>query len=352
MSKNNIHFYNLKVSNIKKLTNDTVSLTFEVIDSLKPIFKFKNGQYINIKHKINNEKIIRSYSIHSSPLETELSIAVKKIPGGKFSSYANESIKVGDNLLVSPPNGNFTSITNSNNSNKYLAFAAGSGITPIMSILKTILLTEKNSVFYLYYYNKSIESTIFIDELLKLKEKFKNKFILELFYTRSNPPHSKRINIDKLNQINQLIDLHTVSSFFLCGPQSMIFLIIDFLKNKTIEKSKIKYELFHNENLDLKDLSTSKNVSDVEIIIDDETYILNSLESNEIILDRALKDEIDLPYSCMGGVCCSCKAKLIEGEVKMKSNFSLTDEEVTEGYILACQSIPVSKKIKIDFDEL
>tara|TARA_E500000178_G_scaffold338724_1_gene379359 strand:+ start:1213 stop:2271 length:1059 start_codon:yes stop_codon:yes gene_type:complete len=352
MSKNNIHFYNLKVSNIKKLTNDTVSLTFEVIDSLKPIFKFKNGQYINIKHKINNEKIIRSYSIHSSPLETELSIAVKKIPGGKFSSYANESIKVGDNLLVSPPNGNFTSITNSNNSNKYLAFAAGSGITPIMSILKTILLTEKNSVFYLYYYNKSIESTIFIDELLKLKEKFKNKFILELFYTRSNPPHSKRINIDKLNQINQLIDLHTVSSFFLCGPQSMIFLIIDFLKNKTIEKSKIKYELFHNENLDLKDLSTSKNVSDVEIIIDDETYILNSLESNEIILDRALKDEIDLPYSCMGGVCCSCKAKLIKGEVKMKSNFSLTDEEVTEGYILACQSIPVSKKIKIDFDEL
>ena len=352
MSKNNIHFYNLKVSNIKKLTNDTVSLTFQVIDSLKQIFKFKNGQYISIKHKINNEKIIRSYSIHSSPLERELSIAIKKIPGGKFSSYANESIKVGDNLLVSPPNGNFTATTNSNNSKKYLAFAAGSGITPIMSILKTILNTEENSVFYLYYYNKSIESTIFIDELLKLKEKFKNKFILELLYTRSNPPHSKRINIDKLNQIHQLIDLHSVSSFFLCGPQSMIVLISDFLKNITIEKSKIKYELFYTENLDLTELSTSKNVSDVEIIIDDETYILNSLESNEVILDRALKEEIDLPYSCMGGVCCSCKAKLIEGKVKMKSNFSLTDEEVTEGYILACQSLPVSKKIKIDFDEL
>ncbi len=355
-----IHFKNLKVKEITKETSDCVSITFEVPTDLKKDFEFEQGQNITLKKTINGEEIRRSYSICSSPFENELRVAVKKVDDGLFSTYANTSLQCGDELEVLPPTGKFNTKLNANNNKQYLAFAAGSGITPILSIIKATLQTEPKSNFTLVFGNKGRNSIIFFEELEGLKNKYLNRFNLINILSREKtdaPISFGRINTEKLNQLNKLINYNNIDDFFICGPEEMIFCVKDYLEGKAIDKKKIHFELFttpgQKKALEVSQKSSDKDSgpkSKITVKLDGRSFDFDLGFNSENILDAALKQGADLPFACKGGVCCTCKAKLIEGEVEMEVNWGLEQEEVEQGYILTCQSHPTTEKVVVDFD--
>ena len=242
-----IHFHKLKVKEIRRETADCVSIRFEIPPELKDSFLFQHGQNLTIKKKINGEEARRSYSICSSPFENELRVAVKKVDGGAFSTFANESLKAGDELDVLPPTGKFNTRLNSKNKKKYLAFAAGSGITPVISIIKTTLQTEPNSSFTLVYGNRSRSSIIFFEELEGIKNKYINRFNLIHILSRERtdiPVNYGRINIEKLAELSRILNYSSFDEIFICGPETMIFSVKEYLEQKDIDKRNIHYELF------------------------------------------------------------------------------------------------------------
>jgi ring-1,2-phenylacetyl-CoA epoxidase subunit PaaE len=353
-----VHFHPLKVKEVKKETSDCVSVRFEVPDSLKETFVFTQGQSLTMRCTIAGEEVRRTYSICSSPLENELRVAVKKVDSGLFSTYANETLQVGDVLEVMEPIGKFYTPLNSTNKKNYLAFAAGSGITPILSIIKTTLQTEPQSSFTLVYGNKSRSSIIFFEELEGLKNKFLNRFnfINILSREKTDAPISfGKINEEKLTALQKLINYKAIDEFFICGPEEMIFCIKDFLEETGIDKKKIHFELFGTVGKKITDdrRQTTENAvakSNITIKVDGRSFdfVLGFDEGN--ILDGALQQGVDLPYACKGGVCCTCKAKLLEGEVEMDVHWGLEHEEIEHGYILTCQSHPKTEKVVVDFD--
>ena len=228
-----VHFHKLKVKEVNKETPDCVSIAFEVPDNLRNDFLFEHGQNITIKKEIDGEEIRRSYSICSAPFENELRVAVKKVDGGKFSSYANIALKAGEELDVLPPTGKFNTKLKTENAKQYLAFVAGSGITPVISIIKTTLRTEPSSNFTLVFGNRGRSSIIFFEELEGLKNKYLNRFNFINILSREKtdaPINSGRINTEKLTALNKLIDYRTTDEFFICGPEEMIFCVKDFLE--------------------------------------------------------------------------------------------------------------------------
>lgn len=354
-----VHFHKLKVKEVKKETPDCVSIAFSVPDDLKKDFEFAHGQNITIKKIINNEEIRRSYSICSAPFEKELKIAVKKVDGGKFSCYANDYIKKDDELEVLPPTGKFNSKLQTTNRKQYLAFAAGSGITPVISIIKTTLQTEPESSFTLVFGNRGRGSIIFFEELEGLKNKHLNRFNFINILSREKtdaPVNSGRINKNKLLELNKLIDYKTIDDFFICGPEEMIFCVKDFIEQLGIDKHKIHFELFTTPGQKLveskKQLANSDDgpKSKITVKLDGRSFDFELGFNNDSILDAALKQGADLPFACKGGVCCTCKAKLIEGKVEMDVNWGLEQEEVEQGFILTCQSHPKTEKVIVDFD--
>ncbi len=355
-----IDFYPLVVSDVRKETTDTVSVAFELNDALQNEFSFEAGQYITFKHIHEGEEIRRSYSICVAPAENELRVAIKKVEGGIFSTYANEVLKAGDTIECMPPMGNFTTEIKAENDKNYIAFAAGSGITPVMSIMKTVLDEEPASRFTLVYGNKEFRSIIFREEIEALKNKHMDR--LQVIHVLSRERleielNNGRIDKDKCEGLcSSLIDVKTLDKAFLCGPEEMILSVKDFLIEKGMDKSAVKFELFNTgikkdikkvvavENLDNKELS------EITIKVDDRTFDIKLAREGATILDAALMKGADLPYACKGGVCCTCKAKVIEGEVMMDVNYALEEDEVADGYILSCQAHPVSKKVVVDFD--
>lgn len=354
-----VHFHKLEVKEVVKETQDCVSIAFDIPDDVKDEFRFEQGQNITIKKIIDGEEVRRSYSICSAPFEHELRVAIKKVDNGKFSSFANNELQAGDKLDILPPTGKFNTKLNPANSKQYLAFAAGSGITPVISIIKTTLQQEPNSLFTLVFGNRGRNSIIFFEELEGLKNKYLNRFSLINILSRERtdaPINSGRIDADKLTELAKLINYGQMDEIFICGPEEMIFCVKDFLENRQIDKKKIHFELFTTPGQ--KRVVPRKQVvqisggpeSNITVKLDGRSFDFKLGLNSENILDAALKQGADLPFACKGGVCCTCKAKLIEGEVEMDVNWGLEQEEIEQGYILTCQSHPKTEKVVVDFD--
>ena len=355
-----IHFHSLKIKEIKKETDDCVSVTFEIPDALKSKFIYKQGQSLTMRATIGNEEVRRTYSLCSSPLENEWKVAIKNVEGGSFSTFANLSLKKGDMLDVMQPVGKFYVELNPENKKKYLAFAAGSGITPLLSIIKTTLQTEPQSSFTLVYGNQSRSSIIFFEELEGLKNKYLQRFNFINILSRERTDASinfGRINTEKLVELSKLINYSSIDETFICGPEEMIFSVKEFLEQKGIDKKKIHFELFTTPGQKQSSVVSRKSsvittgpLSNITVKLDGRSFDFNLSFDGENILDAALKQGADLPFACKGGVCCTCKAKLLEGEVEMDVNWGLEHEEVEQGFILTCQSHPKTEKVVVDFD--
>jgi ring-1,2-phenylacetyl-CoA epoxidase subunit PaaE len=356
-----IHFYPLRIKKINKETDQCVSVEFEIPESLSNSFQFKQGQSLTMRTNLSGEEVRRTYSLCSSPLDKKWKVAIKKVEGGLFSSFANENLKEGDELDVMEPVGKFYTELDTSNKKNYLAFAAGSGITPVISIIKTTLRTEPQSNFTLVYGNRSRSSIIFFEELEGLKNKFIDRFSFINILSRERtetPLNFGRIDIGKLTELEKLIDYKKTDEIFICGPEEMIFCVKNFLEQKDISEKKIHFELFTTSGQKKKSGVGSQEPgvkegpqSKITVKVDGRSFDFDlSLNSDTTILDAALKEGADLPFACKGGMCCTCKAKLTDGEVEMDVHWGLEHEEVEQGYILTCQSHPKTEKVVVDFD--
>ena len=341
-------FHFLKIKDIEKLTSNSIAVSFDIPNELKNKFNFYSGQYITLESIINEEKVRRSYSICSSPKEG-LRIGIKKLEGGLFSSHAIDKFKKGDIIKVSPPEGRFY-FKKSKKKEIITGIAAGSGITPILSIAKSILNMNNENEFRLIYGNKSRSDEMFSNDLLNLKSKFSKRFILINTYSRISEPKSLfgRINNSTLNYYRE--NYGVANKYYICGPEEMIQKLSAELINIGILKTNIYFELFKTKKK-YSSNSIEKPESIIEIIYEGITHKINN-HSGKTILDAALDSNIDVPYSCQGGVCSACIAKLISGNVTMDNNQILTEEEVNDGLVLACQSISKDKYLKINFDDV
>jgi len=356
------HFHKLKVREIRKETSECISIAFEIPDSLKQEFAFRHGQNVTLRTTLDGEEVRRSYSICTSPLDNELRVAVKQAPFGRFSTWANECLKPGDVLDVMAPTGKFYTELNPAQTKHYLAFAAGSGITPIISIIKTTLATEPGSSFTLVYGNRNRNSIIFKEELEALKNRYMDRLAVHYILSREKtdaPINYGRINADKLKQLGEkLINFQAADEIFICGPEEMIFAVKKYLEEQGINSRRIHFELFttpgQSSAMRHTQLSTAttteEKTSKVTIKLDGVTFGFDLPYHGDTILEAALKQGADLPYSCKGGVCSTCKARLVEGAVDMEVHYALEQEEVDEGYILTCQSHPRTEKVVVDFD--
>ncbi len=350
-----LKFHKLKIKDIRKETKNAVSIAFDVPNELCQDFQFYAGQYLTLRTSIDNEEIRRSYSLCSAPHENEWRVAVKEIGNGKFSRFANHTLKKGHELEVMAPSGNFKLTPDKNSTKSYVLFAAGSGITPIFSILKTILKVE-NSDVTLFYGNKGFSSVIFREELEALKNQFLDRLrIIHLFSQESlgNKIQKGRIDKEKCDSLfHAFLQNQAIDGVYICGPESMILGVTSSLVENGVEKEKIHFELF---GVALKPKAKENKIisfgSEVEIIIDGDSVNFNLDSNGESILDAAFKAGADLPYACKGGVCCTCKAKIRDGSVRMDVNYALSAEELEKGYILTCQAHPTSKNIVISFDD-
>lgn len=355
-----IHFHELTVKDIRRETSDCVSISFVVPDELKETFSYKQGQYLTLRTHINGEEIRRSYSVCSSPLDNELRIAVKKVEHGVFSTYANTQLEKGDALDVMPPMGKFFTELDPSNKKQYTGFAAGSGITPLLSIIKTTLQTEPSSSFTLVYGNRNRHTIIFKEELEALKNLYMDRFRVIYILSREKTDAAVnfgRIDADKCTELcNKNLDITRTDAFFLCGPENMIFSVKEQLEKMGVDQKKIHFELFTTTSPGPKKSNQAEQAvkaevkSRITIKLDGVSFDFDLGFESDAILDAALKHGADLPYACKGGVCCTCRAKLVEGEVDMDVNYGLEPEEIEQGFILTCQSHPRTEKVVVDFD--
>lgn len=350
-------FHSLRINNIRKETADTVSISLDIPADLKEDYAFISGQYVTFRTNIFKEEVRRSYSICSAPDSGELRVAIKQIKDGVFSTYANTRLKEGEHLDVGIPEGKFTLQTTIDNRKNYGAFVAGSGITPVLSMIKDVLKHEPKSSFVLMYGNKTPENTIFHEQLHQLEKEYFGRLFVYYTYTETNESNALfgRIDVEKVNYILKNKHKNTAfDSFYLCGPETMIDLVSEKLQENRIKKEQIHFELFTASVKEVTPVIASEDFdgsAQVTFLVDDEENTI-TVEENETLLDAALKSGIDAPYSCQGGVCSSCMCLVTEGEVQMIKNSILTDSEIEEGLTLACQAVPKSLKISIDFDNV
>lgn len=345
------HFHTLNIKEINRQTDKAVSISFEVPSELDSEYKFKAGQYLTLETEIDGDEVRRSYSI-SSEEGKDLSIVVKAIPGGKFSNFANTNLSEGDSMDVHPAEGKFH-LPEQREGKTFCAFAAGSGITPIMSMIRTLLSQSESSKFVLVYGNKSPEQTIFLQELLSLQKEYPKRFFPEFIYSEAKEENATfgRIENSTVNYIiKNKYKAFDFSEFYLCGPEAMINAVSESLTSAGINENNIKYELFFSSSTGRVEASTDGKTS-LKVIVDDEEFEI-SMEQSDVILDAVLAEDIDAPYSCQGGICSSCVAKIKEGTVEMRKNQILTDDELEEGLVLTCQAQPTSAKVVVDYDDI
>jgi len=352
------HFEKVSIKEVRRETDDCVSVLLDVPETLKEKFTYLPGQHITLRTAINNEEVRRSYSLCSSPLHNEWRIAVKKVDGGIFSEFANHILKAGDTIELMPPLGHFT-LSQADKAKQHICFAAGSGITPVLSIIKTGLANQPQSTFTLIYGNRTRQSIIFKEEIEALKNKYMSRFQLIHIFSREHteaPLNEGRIDIEKCEQIFKSVASLHADEYYICGPETMIFSIKEWLQSKDIDKKKIHFELFNTS----ASTQIKKQVQKIDIAGDSTSHITVQLDgrsfsfqlpfNSQSILDAALQQGADLPYACKSGVCTTCKAKLLKGKVEMDINYGLEPEEVAEGFILTCQSHPRTEKVVVDFD--
>lgn len=356
-------FHTLTITDVREETKDCCSIAFEVPVILEKKYEFIQGQYLTLKADINGEEVRRSYSICSGPNEEELRVAIKQVPNGKFSTYANQYLKKGDQLEVMTPTGKFYTELNPENEKHYVGVAAGSGITPILSILKAVLEKEPKSCFTLLYGNKNTSSIIFKEQIEALKNMYMSRFTIHYFLSREMldaPLMNGRIDREKCSKIfTKLLDVKDIDECFSCGPESMIFAVRDSLLEQGFDEQKIHFELFtsplgklgQERKRETKEEDKGK-VTDVTIKLDGKAFQFDLPFDSDNLLDAALKQGADLPFACKGGVCCTCRAKLVEGSADMEINFALEKDEVEAGFILTCQAFPTSERVVVDFDQV
>jgi len=350
-------FHTLKVADIRRETTDCVSVAVHIPAELEEQFQFSAGQYLTFRANLQGEAIRRSYSICSSPLDQEWRVAIKKVTGGVFSTFANEQLKVGDFIDVMPPMGRFGQQIVGKDAQTYLAFAAGSGITPILSILKTGLATQPQSRFILLYGNQNRHSILFKAELEALKNRYMGRLSIYHVLSREMVDASLlhgRIDAEKCHSFFQkLIPLECIDQCFICGPEDMIHTVKQSLIEAAFDPQKIHFELFGVKTQAIKPTPLNGHkgpVSTVKIRLDGSSFEIPVAYDGESVLDVALRSGADLPFACKGGVCCTCRAKVLSGNVKMQVNYALEADEVAAGYVLTCQSHPRSAQVTLDFD--
>jgi len=346
-------FYKLNIKEVRRETKDAVSVLFNVPLEFQHFYRFVAGQYLNIKLNLDGNEIRRAYSICSAPESNELRIAIKSVKDGAFSPFANSQLKVGDTLEVGTPEGKFTIEPDASRSKNYLAFAAGSGITPVMSIIQTVLINEPKSTFVLVYGNKTPEETIFHKELHDLQLQYVGRFFVHFSYSQAKVEGELFGRIEKstvnfvMNNKHKEIDF---DKFFLCGPEAMINTVAAVLKERNIKESAIKFELFSTSTPDTL-VNTPDGHTKITILVDDDETTFE-MSKKQTVLEAALKQGIDAPYSCQGGICSSCLGRITSGTAIMAKNSILTDGEIAEGLILTCQAHPTSDTIYIDYDDV
>jgi len=356
-----IHFHSLQVKKVTRETEDCVSITFAVPDALKDAFNFTQGQYLTVRKMLDGEELRRNYSICSSPQDGVLKIAVKKVTGGLFSTWAFEKLTKGDWLDVMPPVGKFNTALHPENKKAYVALAAGSGITPILSIVKTTLQTEPHSSFTLVYGNRTRNNILFKESLEALKDRYLSRFRLIHVLSRERTDadiNYGRIDDAKCRQLFQnLISLHATDDVFLCGPEELIFCVRDFLLQSGFSKDHIHFELFTIPGQKKSVVTTVPSkvqntgpTAKIRVKLDGISFDFDLAYNGQSILDAALAQGADLPYACKGGVCCTCKARLREGAVNMDVVWGLEQDEIEQGFILTCQSHPKTETVVVDFD--
>jgi len=376
------HFRALTIEDVRRETADCISVAFAIPAGFREEFRWRQGQNITLRTRINGEDIRRSYSICSSPLDNELRVAIKKVPGGVFSTFANEQLQKGHVIDVLPPSGKFYTELLPENRKRYLAFAAGSGITPILSLIKTTLAVEPGSHFTLVYGNRHRGSILFREELEGLKNRYMDRLFLLHILSREqmdNPLNQGRIDTAKCGELcHRLIDLRMVDEVFLCGPEEMIFMLKGWLEQQGVEARKLHFELFHTRDAAgaaafapgetgggglriLRNLAGgseggiagsggTEKVSRVTVRLDGVSHEFDLPYNGSPLLDAALMEGVDLPFACKGGVCCTCRARLVEGQVEMEVNYALEADELAAGFILTCQSHPRTDRVTVDFD--
>lgn len=352
-------FHKLKIKELYKETKDCSVISFEVPEALTQEFAFRQGQHLTLKADIKGEDVRRSYSLCSSPFEGVFKVAVKEIPGGKFSSFVNRQLKQGGALEVMAPSGNF-GVPCSEKGKSYVAFAAGSGITPVLSMIKAHLEKEPDSTFTLFYLNRTVKSIIFKEDLEQLRNQYFGRFELFYFLTQERRDielFNGRFDAEKLEQIfNSLLDISDLDEAFLCGPEEMVFDIRDALLKAGMSKEHIHYELFvsglSEEDKKRAERLSKQQVEGVEVTLIDggKEFHFTMTDDYDNLLDAALGAGADLPFACKGGVCSTCKCRVIDGNVEMKVNYALEEEELNQNFVLSCQSVPLTSKVTIDFD--
>ena len=351
-------FHSLTVANVQALTRDSVAITLAVPDALQDKFNFVQGQYLTLRTKIDGQEVRRSYSICSAVQDNRLRVAIKKVAGGAFSNWATDHLLPDSVIDVMPPQGSFHIPLAPDAARHVVAFAAGSGITPMLSIIKTMLLAEPLTRFTLVYGNRSSGSVMFKEELEDLKDKFLARLNLVWVMSRESQDidlFNGRIDYEKTSELlTRWIDPVGIDAAFICGPHDMMLAVTQALQDKGVDKSRIKAELFGTPFTNKPRAAVAAVQGgvecEVEVVLDGTRRSFTMAKNGISVIDAGLRAGIDMPYSCKGGVCSTCRAQILSGEVDMDNNFALEDYEVARGFVLCCQSFPVSDKLVIDFD--
>lgn len=354
-------YFSLKVNKVQRETPESVSVWLEVPEELQETFRFSPGQYLPTRVVIDGEEVRKSYSICSIPSDPYLVIAVKEVYEGRFSTYVNRSLKAGDQFEVMPPEGRFTLPPNLPEDSVLIFFAAGSGITPVISLTTYFLESFPKGQVKLFYNNKTSDSIIFRDRLEALKNSNMGRFSIYHLLTREvsgSDLMTGRIDAQKCGLFaDHFFDVKEINAAFICGPEHMILNIKDGLISLGIPEEKIRFELFGTAPVfEFKDKKTvplnggDDRVSKVTLRIDGHETDLQVRFNGQAVLDEALATGLDLPYSCKGGVCSTCKALVVEGQVYMDIHYGLEPDEIDAGYVLTCQSHPRSERLILDYD--
>lgn len=353
------HFHALTVAEVRRETDDCVSIRFDVPESLRDAYRFQQGQYLTLKTVIDGEEVRRSYSICAGVPDEELRVAVKSVPGGRFSTWANQGLKAGDVIEVMQPAGRFTTPIEPDKAKTYVLFASGSGITPVISIVRTVLALEPLATVTLFYGNRKGSGIIFREEVEDLKNRFMQRF--RVFHVLSRDVQQVELLRGRLDRakvdtlLDALVQVDSVDHFFICGPEGMTADVRESLSARGVAPEKVHFELFG-----VPGQSRAANRNDAPESLTGETstvtLTLDGL-STEFQMDRGLtlldagrEAGLDLPYACKGGVCATCRCKVVAGEVRMDVNYGLEPHEVESGYVLSCQSHPITCTVNVDFD--
>ncbi len=354
-------FHDLEVTDIHKTIRDAVVVTLKPVNGAAEAFEFTQGQYLTFRHDFDGEELRRSYSICAGKDDGILQVGIKRVDGGAFSTWANQDLKVGDTLQAMPPMGSFHTPIDPATEKQYLGFAGGSGITPVLSILKTTLAREPKSSFTLVYANRGVNTIMFREEL----EDLKNLYIGRLNIIHILESDAQEIELftglvtqEKCAELfKHWIDIENVGTAFICGPEPMMLGIAAALREHGLNDGQIKFELFASSQPGRakrkavsKDATTSANQANASITLDGSTQTI-AMPKDLSILDAALENALDAPFACKAGVCSTCRCKVIEGEVEMIANHALEDYEVEKGYVLSCQAYPLTDTVVVDYDQ-